>query len=30
MSHCYIMSPELPETQDAFAAIIAHFRENLK
>ena len=30
MGHCYIYSPNLPEAQDAYAAIIAHFRENLR
>ena len=30
MGHCYIMSPELPEAQDAYAAIVAHFRDNLR
>lgn len=30
MGHCYIYSPQLPETQETFAAIIAHFREHLR
>lgn len=30
MGHCYYYSPELPESQDAYAAIVAHFREYLR
>ncbi len=30
MGHCYIYSPQLPESQDAYAAIVRHFRENLR
>lgn len=30
MGHCYLYSPQLPESQDAYAAIIAHFRTNLR
>lgn len=30
MGHCYLMSPELPESQDAYAAIVRHFREYLR
>lgn len=30
MGHCYLYSPQLPESQDAYAAIIAHFRQNLR
>ena len=30
MDHCYIMSPQLPESQDAYAAIVAFFKEHLK
>jgi epsilon-lactone hydrolase len=30
MGHCYIYSPNLPEAQDAYAAILRHFRTNLK
>jgi len=29
MGHCYIYSPQLPEAQDAYAAIVAHFHANL-
>lgn len=29
MDHCYIMSPNLPESQDAYAAIVAFFKEHL-
>jgi acetyl esterase/lipase len=30
MGHCYIMSPNLPESQDAYAAIVSFFKEHLK
>lgn len=30
MGHCYMYQPDLPESQDAYAAIIAHFREHLR
>jgi acetyl esterase/lipase len=30
MGHCYYYTPELPESQDAYAAIVAHFREHLR
>lgn len=30
MGHCYIYTPQLPESQAAYAAIIAHFREHLR
>jgi monoterpene epsilon-lactone hydrolase len=30
MGHCYLMSPQLPESQDAYAAIVGFFRENLR
>ena len=30
MGHCYIYSPQLPESQDAYAVIIRHFRNNLR
>lgn len=30
MGHCYIYTAQLPETQDAYAAIIAFFDENLR
>ncbi|MFT5482812.1 MAG: monoterpene epsilon-lactone hydrolase [Halieaceae bacterium] len=30
MGHCYIYSPQLPEAQDAFAAIVSFFGENLR
>jgi acetyl esterase/lipase len=30
MGHCYFYSPQLPESRDAYAAITAFFRENLK
>lgn len=30
MDHCYIMSPQLPESQDAYAATVSFFREHLK
>jgi monoterpene epsilon-lactone hydrolase len=29
MGHCYYYQPNLPESRDAYAAIIAFFRENL-
>ena len=29
MSHCYIMMPQLPEAQDAWAAIVKFFRDHL-
>jgi epsilon-lactone hydrolase len=29
MGHCYLYSPQLPESQDAYAAIVAHFRNYL-
>lgn len=30
MGHCYVMMPNLPESQDAYAAIVAFFEEHLK
>jgi len=30
MGHCYIMMPNLPESQDAYAAIVNFFRKHLK
>jgi epsilon-lactone hydrolase len=30
MGHCYMYQPDLPESQDAFAATVAHFREHLR
>lgn len=30
MEHCYIYDADLPEAQDAYAATVAFFRENLK
>jgi acetyl esterase/lipase len=30
MGHCYTMMPNLPESQDAYAAIVAFFKEHLK
>jgi epsilon-lactone hydrolase len=30
MDHCYIMSPQLPESQDAYAATVSFFKEHLK
>jgi acetyl esterase/lipase len=30
MGHCYIYSSQLPEAQDAYAAIVSFFRENLR
>jgi epsilon-lactone hydrolase len=30
MGHCYLMSPQLPESQDAYAVIVGFFRENLR
>ena len=30
MGHCYIMSPDLPESRDAHQEIVDFFRENLK
>jgi acetyl esterase/lipase len=30
MGHCYIMSPQLPESRDAYDAIVSFFREHLK
>jgi epsilon-lactone hydrolase len=30
MGHCYIYAPDLPESRDAYAAILAFFRDNLK
>jgi epsilon-lactone hydrolase len=30
MGHCYLYSPQLPESQDAYAAIVTHFRRNLR
>jgi monoterpene epsilon-lactone hydrolase len=30
MGHCYMYQPDLPESKDAFAAIVAHFRQNLR
>jgi len=30
VDHCYIMSPNLPESQDAYAAIVAFFKKHLK
>jgi len=30
MDHCYIMSPQLPESQDAYAAIVSFFKKHLK
>ncbi len=30
MGHCYLYSPDLPESRDAYAAIIAFFRDNLR
>jgi acetyl esterase/lipase len=29
MGHCYHYSPDLPESRDAYAAIVAHFRKRL-
>ncbi|MBC2660320.1 alpha/beta hydrolase [Novosphingobium flavum] len=29
MGHCYLYQPDLPESRDAYAAIVAHFRRNL-
>jgi acetyl esterase/lipase len=29
MGHCYIMTPQLPESRDAYEAIAAFFRRNL-
>jgi acetyl esterase/lipase len=29
MGHCYMYDPELPESRDAFDAIVAHFRKRL-
>jgi epsilon-lactone hydrolase len=30
MSHCYIYMPQLPESQDAYRAIVGFFRQNLR
>ncbi|MDG2003629.1 MAG: alpha/beta hydrolase [Novosphingobium sp.] len=30
MDHCFIMSPNLPESQDAYAAIVSFFKKHLK
>jgi len=30
MGHCYIMMPTLPESQDAYAAIVGFFKKHLK
>jgi len=30
MGHCYIMMPTLPESKDAYAAIVAFFKKHLK
>ena len=30
MGHCYMYQPDLPESRDAYAAIVAHFRANLR
>jgi epsilon-lactone hydrolase len=30
MGHCYMYQPDLPQSQDAFAATVAHFREHLR
>ncbi|MBC2667740.1 alpha/beta hydrolase fold domain-containing protein [Novosphingobium piscinae] len=29
MGHCYMYQPDLPESRDAYAAIVAHFKRNL-
>lgn len=29
MGHCYMYQPDLPESRDAYAATVAHFRANL-
>jgi acetyl esterase/lipase len=29
MGHCYMYQPDLPESRDAFDAIVAHFRKRL-
>ena len=30
MGHCYMYQPDLPESKDAYAATVAHFREHLR
>lgn len=30
MDHCYILTPSLPESQDAYAAIVSFFKKHLK
>jgi acetyl esterase/lipase len=30
MGHCYMYQPDLPESRDAYAAIVSHFRTHLK